>query len=72
MRLFEQDEKLIGIGFDMLFSQLYKIMVNKVNFEDFRGFDHPRPVYPPLHCRYSFCNNLYWLVIILPSTPFTH
>jgi len=35
MRQFERDESLFGIGFDMLFSQLYKIMVNKVTLVGF-------------------------------------
>jgi len=30
---------LFGIGFDVLFSELYKIMVNKVTFLDFRVVD---------------------------------
>jgi len=37
---------LFGIGFDMLFSELYKTMVNKVTFLDFRMGD--RPLNPPL------------------------
>jgi len=32
---------LFGIGFDMLFSELYKTMVNKVTFSDFMGGDRP-------------------------------
>jgi len=32
---------LFGIGFDMLFRVLYKIMVNKVTFVSFRGGDRP-------------------------------
>jgi len=34
---------LFGIGFDMLFSELCKIMVNKVTFLDFRVGDLPPP-----------------------------
>jgi len=34
---------LFGIGFDMLFSDLYKTMVNKVTFLDFRVGDRPSP-----------------------------
>ena len=34
---------LFGIVFDMLFSELDKIMVNKVNFLDFRVSDRPPP-----------------------------
>jgi len=30
---------LFGIGFDVLFSELHKIMVNKVTFLDFRVVD---------------------------------
>jgi len=32
---------LFGIGFDMLFSELYKTMGNKVTFLDFRVGDRP-------------------------------
>jgi len=32
---------LFGIGFDMLFSELYKTMGNKVTFLDFRLGDRP-------------------------------
>jgi len=32
---------LFGIGFDVLFSELYKNMVNKVTFFDFRVGDRP-------------------------------
>ena len=38
---------LFGIDFDMLFSELYKSMVNKVIFLDFRVDDRP-PLNPPL------------------------
>jgi len=31
---------LLGIGFDMLFFELYKIMVNKVTFAGFGGGGH--------------------------------
>jgi len=34
-------KNLFGIGFDMLFSELYKIMVKKVTFVSFRGVDRP-------------------------------
>jgi len=43
---------LLGIGFDVLFSELYKIMVNKVTFLDFRVGDRSPPsVNPPLFRR---------------------
>jgi len=32
---------LFGIGFDMLYSELYKIMVNKVTFVGFMGSKSP-------------------------------
>jgi len=32
---------LLGIGFDMLFSELYKIMVDKFTFVGFREGDCP-------------------------------
>jgi len=32
---------LLGIGFDMLLSELYKTMVNKVTFLDFKVGDRP-------------------------------
>jgi len=32
---------LFGFGFDMLFSELYKTMVNKVTFLHFRVGDRP-------------------------------
>jgi len=32
---------LLGIGFDMLFSELYKIMFNEFTFVGFRGGDRP-------------------------------
>ena len=32
---------IFGIGFDVLFSELHKTMVNKVTFLDFRVADHP-------------------------------
>jgi len=37
---------LFEIGLNMLFSELYKIMVNKVTFAGFRGDDFPLD--PPL------------------------
>jgi len=37
---------LFGVGFDILLYELYKIMVNKVTFLDFRVGD--RPLNPPL------------------------
>jgi len=37
MRQFEHDERLMRIGLDRLFSELYKIMVNKVTFVGLRG-----------------------------------
>jgi len=38
---------LFGFGFDMLFSELCKIMVNKVTFVGFTGGDRPnRPSGP--------------------------
>jgi len=45
IRQFEHDESLIfRIGFDVLFSELYKTMVNKVTSLDFRvGDRHPHP-----------------------------
>ena len=39
---------LFGIVFDMLFSELDKIMVNKVNFLDFRVSDRPPPESAPV------------------------
>jgi len=40
---------LLGIVFDMLFSELYKIMVNGVTFVGFRGSIAPiAPLEPPL------------------------
>jgi len=40
---------LFGIGFYMLFSELYKIMVNiKVTFLDFRVGDRPPPESVPI------------------------
>jgi len=32
---------LFGIDFDVLFSELFKIMMNKVTFVGFTGSDHP-------------------------------
>jgi len=43
---FEHDEILFGVGFDVLFSELYKTMVNKVTFLGFRVGDRP-PLKPP-------------------------
>jgi len=39
---------LFGIDFDMLFSELYKSMVNKVIFLDFRVDDRPPPESAPV------------------------
>jgi len=39
---------LFGIDFDMLFSGLYKKMVNKVTFLDFRVVDRPPPESAPV------------------------
>ena len=52
---------LFGIGFDMLFSELYKIMVNKVTFLDFRVGDPP-PLLNPLLFSGSigYKNALFW------------
>jgi len=42
---------LFGIGFDVLFSELYKIMVNKITFVGFRGGNRPLLDLPlPLLC----------------------
>jgi len=39
---------LFVIGFDMLFSDLHKIMANKTTFVGFKGGDRPnRPLDPP-------------------------
>jgi len=45
MRHFEHDERdkdLIEIGFDMLSSKLYKIIMNKVTFVGFTGVRSPQ------------------------------
>ena len=52
--------KIFGIGFDVLFSELYKTMVNKATFLDFGVGDRP-PLNPSLF-RVSIGseNTLFW------------
>ena len=55
MRQFECHEDLFGIVFDMLFSELYKIMVNGVSFVGFRESIAPiAPLEPPLIAGISY------------------
>jgi len=51
--------KIFGIGFDMLFYELYKTTVNKVSFVGFRGAIAPiGPLNPPLELSTFVCFNL--------------
>jgi len=52
---------LFGIGFDMLSSELYKIMVNKVTFLDFRVGDRPHLNPSLFRSSIGSKNALFWL-----------
>jgi len=59
MRQFECHEDLFGIVFDMLFSELCKIMMNGITFVGFRGSIAPTDLLePPLIAGISyFCRS---------------
>jgi len=63
---------LFGIGFDMLFSELYKTMVNKVPFLNFRMGYCP-PLNPPLfRGSIGSKNALFWQCFFFTHASFRH
>jgi len=64
---------LFGIGFDVLFSELYKTMVNKVTSLDFRVGDRPPTLNPPLfRASIGSKNALFWQQCFFTHASFWH
>ena len=63
--------KIFGVGFDMLFSELYKIMVNKITFEDFRGWSPQSPSLGSAPVARQLCGSRFIEVSLKPQKLFS-